>query len=942
MRIGMKGQRKISFMNKQLIIIFFAFSGFNLQGQSIIGKVLDSKTLEALPFANVFLNNTTIGTTTDTNGDFRLNSIKEPGTFEIVFSFVGYESYKTKVNVGDGILNMGTIRLKPSEIELNTVEVQGTRDKEWEKKLKKFKKIFLGEDKLSASSTILNPWVIDFPPDNNGKFIAKAIAPIEIQNDGLGYKIIFYLSNFWSDGTGYSIIGNARFTELKSVDASELLKWQENRKKSYQHSTHHLFKSIIENRIYGEGFKLYTETDAYKNAFTRSSEFYSELGKTVISYDTIGLAVPDKEKGFYRINLKGRVEVHYRKEKALVRVYRDVYGPVSWIRLSKDYVIVNEDGFAKNPTEVVVSGDMSSVRVAGMLPLDYKPMLVTDDAVNEINFSMYQEQMYVHTDKPYYYPGETIWFKGYVNYATPAWRDSLSRTVYVELVDRETKTVVRSKTLKIASGVFDNNFRLSDTLAAKMYYIRAYTNFNRNFGDEDLYIKPLPVLNITDKVNYNTQVKYETSEEGFLTISTDKKSYKPREKITLSLKLMDDNNEAVSGNLSVTVVDSMQVAPVKISGTILEDYPLKEIPDNRINKELPFQVEYGINFSGRFLNESDKPEKAMLNILQLNPNYFLMAQSDEEGIFKVSGLSFYDTAIFSVQSSRGKGNAYGLGEWVKSTPASIDFKELDNQVEIIKTDLTQRILSEFEAPKGTRVLQEVVVKSTKIEEEYKGEYRVKRSYGKPDHVIKRSDLNLNYGNLLLALPGKVPGLTVRQSYSEGQGMRWVVYVERGKNNSISNGKEVIVTVNDVLMSGTPEEILSNIDPAIVETIEVKKGINVLYGSLGGSGVVSIYTKKDYQQNESTKSMSMMKVPGYSRAREFSAPDYSDPQTDTTQADYRSTIYWNPEVITDDKTGLASVSFFATDLPGKYRIEVEGVNQNGEPVRGSYFINIENK
>ncbi len=928
-------------MNKQLISILFAFLSFDLYGQSIVGKVLDSKTLEALPFANVFLNNTTIGTTTDINGDFNLNSIRDPGSYELIFSFVGYESYKMRVKVGQEKINAGSIKLVPTEIELSTIEVVGTRDKEWEKKLKKFKKTFLGEEKLSATCNILNPWVIDFLLDKNGRFIAKAIAPIEIQNDGLGYKVIFYLTNFWSDATGYSITGNARFTELRSVDASELLKWQENRKKSYQHSTHHLFKSIIENRIYGEGFKFYTETDAFKNTFTRSSEFYSELGKTVIPYDTTGIVMPDKEKGFYRINLKGRVEVHYRKEKALVRVYRDVYGPVSWIRLSKDFVIVNKDGFAKNPTEVVVSGDMSSVRVAGMLPLDYKPMLKTDDAVDKNNFLMFQEQIYMHSDKPYYYPGETVWFKGYVNYATPAWRDSLSRTVYVELVDREKKTVLKSKILEIANGVFHNEFRLSDTLAAKIYYLRAYTNFNRNFGDENLYIKPLPVLNITEKVNYSTRVKNEDSDENFITLSTDKKSYKPREKITLSVKLMNDDNEPVSGNLSVTVVDSMQVAPIAISGTILENYPLKEVQDDRTNKDLTLQIEYGINFSGRFLNESEQPESAMLNILQMNPSYFLMAQSDDEGFFSVKGLSFYDTAIFSVQSSRGK-NAYGRGEWVKPSPPSINFKELEDNIDILKTDLAQRILSEYEAPKGTRVLQEVVIKSAKIQEEYKAEYRVQRSYGKPDHVIKKNDLNLNYGNLLLALPGKIPGLIVRQSYNEGQEMRWVVYVERGKNSSINNPKEVIVTVNDVLMSGTPENILSNIDPAIVETIEVKNAINVLYGSFGGSGIISIYTKKDYQKNERVKPITMMKVQGYSRALKFSAPDYSDPQTDKVQADYRSTIYWNPEVTTDTKTGLAKVSFFAADLPGRYSIVVEGVTQKGEPVRSTRFIVVASK
>jgi len=929
-------------MNKELIVLLFIFAASNLYGQNIIGKVQDSKTLEALPFANVFINNTTIGTVTDINGGFNLGTIRETGMYELIFSFVGYESYKIRVNVGGQTLNIGIIKLIPSEIELSTVEVVGTRDKEWEKKLKKFKKIFLGEDKLSTSCTILNPWVIDFPTDVNGRFIAKAIAPIEIRNEGLGYKIVFYLSNFWSDGTGYSIIGNAQFTELKSLDANELLRWQENRRKSYQHSTHHLFKSIIENRINGEGFKLYAETDAYKNSFTRSSEFYSELGKTVIAYDTIGLVVPDKDKGFYRINLKGRVEVHYRKDRALVRVYRDVYGPVSWIRLSKDFVIVNKDGFPKNPTEVVVSGDMSSVRVSGMLPLDYKPMPLIADSADKINFSMFQEQIYVHTDKPYYYPGETIWYKGYLNYVTPAWRDSLSRTVYVELIDSNSKLIDQSKTLEINNGFFNNDFRLPDTLTAKSYYLRAYTNFNRNFGDENLYVKPLPLLDKTDKVNYSINSSQEETNEGNLKISTDKKAYKPREKITLSLKLTDDNGNPVSGNLSLSVIDSSQVVPIKISGTILENYPIREIPDNRIDGRLPFQVEYGISFSGRFLNENNEPEKATLNVLQLNPNHFTIAQSNSNGIFSVNGLSFYDTAIFSVQSTRGKGDIYGRAEWLKTESAPFLFKEYDYQIDIIKTDLKQRILSQYEAPNGTKLLQEVVVKSAKTEEEYKSDYRVKRPYGKPDHVIKKGDLKSNYGNLLLALPGKVPGLIVRQSNSDGDGMRWVVYVERGKSSSITNVKEVVVTVNDALMSGTPEQILSNIDPAIVESIEVKKSINVLYGSLGGSGIVSIYTRKDYEIKENTNSLATIKVPGYSATRKFSAPDYASSQTDMNRQDYRSTIYWDPEVVTDGKTGTAVVSFFASDLTGKYRVEAEGVTKNGEPVRSIYFIEIGSK
>jgi hypothetical protein len=58
------------------------------------------------------------------------------------------------------------------------------------------------------------------------------------------------------------------------------------------------------------------------------------------------------------------------------------------------------------------------------------------------------------------------------------------------------------------------------------------------------------------------------------------------------------------------------------------------------------------------------------------------------------------------------------------------------------------------------------------------------------------------------------------------------------------------------------------------------------------------------------------------------------------ADYRSLLYWNPEVITNEKTGTTTVSFYATDLPGNYRIVAEGVDQRGRPVRCVNFVEVD--
>jgi len=55
---------------------FFLFIALASLGQAaaqgVRGRVRDAKTSEPLPFANVYLNNTTIGTAADESGDYLL------------------------------------------------------------------------------------------------------------------------------------------------------------------------------------------------------------------------------------------------------------------------------------------------------------------------------------------------------------------------------------------------------------------------------------------------------------------------------------------------------------------------------------------------------------------------------------------------------------------------------------------------------------------------------------------------------------------------------------------------------------------------------------------------------------------------------------------------------------------------------------------------------
>lgn len=919
----------------RIFIALFTFFPWFTYAQSLFGVVKDAKTNEPLPSANVFINNTTIGAVTGLDGKFRFSFDGQGGSYEIIISFVGYSGQSIKVTPNEKEFNLGTVLLQPLDIQLVNVEVKSKRDKDWERKLKRFKKVFLGEDKLAAACTIKNPWVLEFDDSNSVLGLrAKAEVPLEIENNALGYRILFHLKDFWANKKAYSILGNAFFTELSTHDIKFHQRWESNRLKAYSHSTHHLFKSIINQKLNGEGFSLYQELKGFENATSRSSDFYNELGKTITNYDTGQIVSRDLREGHFRIHLKGRIEVHYNNERAVTPFYNDFTGPVSWLQLKNGYVIVDEEGFPKNPSDLVVSGAMSLSRVSRMLPLDYQP---ANSTLNQIDLSFFKEQIYVHTDRPYYYPSETIWFKGYMNYHWPAWRDSLSHTVYVELIDREKSEVVVKKTIRIDSGFFQNNFELPTFLESKDYYLRAYTSLNRNFGDGNLYLKQIPILNIYEKPEavdgISGQPLLDPSEKGMVEILTDKKEYLPQDMIAMTFIIKDDNGDLVESNFSVSITDTSKVVPIEFS-TIVKSYPMHELAEEKTFQRLKFPVEYGINFSGRFVIPSKGNLRGMLNVIQLDRPNMTLAERDKDGLFSVNGLVFYDTGKFYISSVE-RNIEEAKVEIFDRKPADIVFSELSSStVKRIRVDSPQRYLLEEDLLKDSKMLNEVEVKAKRVFEE-KPIDRTKRSYGRSDYVLTRKDINSSYSSLLQILPGKFPGLIVRQAANDGEGLRWVVYLSKGgTSSSILNPREVLITINDVMVSGNPEQILSAIDPNSVESIELTTRINVLYGSLGGDGVLAIYTKKEEFDDVKSKlkKFPMSKIVGYSRPAKF------DP---TTTVNNHSIIYWNPEIKTSE-TGLANIIFSAPSLPGQYRVVVEGVNKKGEPFRGTAYVTVSAK
>lgn len=93
------------------------------QEQTIIGKIMADG--EPVPFANIYLKDTGIGTASNENGDFELNVIN-PGKYVLMVSTIGFKAYSKNIVIHKQQALDIKINLEPSMESLEEMTVTGT------------------------------------------------------------------------------------------------------------------------------------------------------------------------------------------------------------------------------------------------------------------------------------------------------------------------------------------------------------------------------------------------------------------------------------------------------------------------------------------------------------------------------------------------------------------------------------------------------------------------------------------------------------------------------------------------------------------------------------------------------------------------------------------------------------------------------------------------
>lgn len=906
---------------------FIAFS----QSGSIKGTVKDAETGETLPFCNVFINNTTITTATDMEGNFIFQNL-DPGPVEVSFSYLGYQAETKKVTLNSGGALTVNLSMKPYVSELSDVEIKASRDKAWERELRKFSNLFLGNDDVASLSKIENPWVVDFEDgEERGTFLAKANQPIEITNKYLGYQISFDLNEFYQAKTNYKIAGAARFTEMTPNSETQRAGWDQNRAETYRKSPMNMFRSMIKGEQEKEGFFLYGDKPGGSPSMNmRSDIFANELGTSVVLYKPEKLFEPADTPGQYLIYLKGRIEIHYQKGYSQVNTYVDAPFPVSWLEVNGGVVRVKENGSILNPEDLVFSGDMDRKRISTLLPLDYDAEKAIQLQNLEKTAANYQEKIYVHTDKPFYFAGDEIFFKAYLNYGNPYLRNELSKVLHVELLDEERNYVLDKKFI-IQNGLVAGNMYLPDTLSAEKYFLRSYTTWTRNYGPDHYFTAPIRVLTPYQRVVPNPD--YTAPEAERVAVFTEKASFGPKEKVVLKLQTKNSQGLPVPATLSVSIVDQSFVPIIPETVPISTSLALAEIDESVGLDRFSYPVQRNLSESWKMVDQKGKPTAGTVLAFVNDFEGMVDLQANRQGEFSMEEMEFYGKMKLGIQGTDNKGKPVSDIEYIQPLPPPVALPKAPFFPEVKTVTEPIRIKEE----ETVEELVEIVIEDTAIDAPI-------ALYGKASYVVSGEKLlaSGNTTDLVNSLAGNVPGMRV--TISGGSGRQQIRI--RGGAASIAGSMEPIVMLNGNIMvsspSSTAADNIKSINPFDVDRVEIVSRTVSMLGDQGRNGVIAIYLKT-FDPNvteagamDQTKGFKEFEIEGFAPTSSFYQVDYSQ-EEDLTIEDKRQTIYWSPYLVTDEG-GSLELSFYTNELAGPMRVEIRGLGLDGKPISGTFVIN----
>src|SRR6201996_3166933 len=238
------------------IILWFCLSTFiaGAQNSVLTGIIRDSANQRPMAGVSIFLNGTSKGTVTRSDGTFSLAI--PPGRYQLIASAIGYANYLIEIS-SHSLPPTMKITLHTSAEELASVTVEPYVKDGWKKYGRTFLQYFIGTTANASDCTIKNKEALRFHWYlKSNQLAVTAVDPLLIENKALGYELEYRLERFVVDYASHivSYYGYPLFRDIPTTDDDKKKKWENARELAYMGSMMHFMRSLYAHRVHDEGF----------------------------------------------------------------------------------------------------------------------------------------------------------------------------------------------------------------------------------------------------------------------------------------------------------------------------------------------------------------------------------------------------------------------------------------------------------------------------------------------------------------------------------------------------------------------------------------------------------------------------------------------------------------------------------------------------------------
>lgn len=532
-----------------------------------------------------------------------------------------------------------------------------------------------------------------------------------------------------------------------------------------------------------------------------------------------------------------------------------------------------------------------------------------------------KEKILLQTNTDFYLSGENILYKT-ICFNEANENTLVSKIVYIELINNDNVSIIKHKQI-IRNGISFNDFFIPTNFETGNYKIIAYTNLtlnNNNYASKEVFILN-PYTQFPEKYKekttsseaenlITTKEKHTTSSK----IKLNKNEFNKREKVSVEFI------ENLKGNFifNVVKIDSVPILFEQKNSNIFESAKTNILDENK-NLTL-FPETRGEVFFGKITskNNEDNLENKKIALSIPGKNFdFKIASTDKDGKFNFLLDAVSENEAFFQVFEKNKED-YQI-ELLENPTLRINNPEKSIKINpnyansFLKRSIANQIQNAYYHTKS-----DTIFAHKKIKPFYDGSDK--------EYILK----DYNQQN------------TVKEIFIE---IIPEVYISKEKGKQTFNVNDYEVNSSDiylntlVLIDGfllqDVDEIITY-DPSYFEKINfVNKGY--FLNKYIFNGVVNLITKEyNYVPKIDQNYIIKKKIERPQLQKKYYSIDYSK-QNFEKIPDYRYQLCWEPNIT--EISNQKPLEFYTSDIPGNYKIQIEGITKNGEPILIENYIQV---